>query len=147
MDPQTTAIGIGLAVTLLFSELFGLAAGGMIVPGYFALSLDDPSAVGLTVAVALLTWGIARGVSRLTILYGRRRVVFMVLTGFLLGQLVRTMTLHEADLRAPIIGLIIPGLIALWIERQGVVETLSVLCICSVTVRLTLIVLGVEVLA
>jgi poly-gamma-glutamate biosynthesis protein PgsC/CapC len=103
--------------------------------------------VSLTVAVALLTWAIAWGVSRITILYGRRRVVFMVLTGFVLGQLVRSLMLHDADPSAPIIGLIIPGLIALWIERQGVVETLSVLCICSVTVRLTLIVIGVEVVA
>ncbi len=28
----SVAIGIGLAVSLLFSELFGLAAGGMVVP-------------------------------------------------------------------------------------------------------------------
>lgn len=149
MDPQITAIGIGLAVTLLFSEWFGLSAGGMIVPGYFALSLDAPQAVFLTMLVALATWGVVKGISRFTILYGRRRVALMVLIGFLLAQLLQSFVLQPPEPGAlpPIIGMIIPGLIALWIERQGVVETLSVLCICSVTVRLALIVVGVEVLA
>ena len=32
-DLLTVAIGIGLAISLLFSEMFGLAAGGMVVPG------------------------------------------------------------------------------------------------------------------
>lgn len=149
MDPQTTAIGIGLAITLLFSEWFGLSAGGMIVPGYFALSLEAPHAVCLTLLVALATWGIVKGISRFTILYGRRRVALMVLVGFLLAQLLQSFLAQppEAGMLPPIIGMIIPGLIALWIERQGVVETLSVVCICSVAVRLSLIVVGVEVMA
>jgi len=37
------AIGIGLVVSLIFSESMGLAAGGMVVPGYIALSLRDGS--------------------------------------------------------------------------------------------------------
>lgn len=149
MDPQTTAIGIGLAITLLFSEWFGLSAGGMIVPGYFALSLEAPHAVCLTLLVALATWGIVKGISRFTILYGRRRVALMVLVGFVLAQLLQSFLAQppEAGMLPPIIGMIIPGLIALWIERQGVVETLSVVCICSVAVRLSLIVVGVEVMA
>jgi hypothetical protein len=38
-----------------------------------------------------------------------------------------------------IIGYIIPGLIAIWIDRQGVVESFSTLIIASVIVRLLLI--------
>jgi hypothetical protein len=38
-----------------------------------------------------------------------------------------------------VIGYIIPGLIALWFNRQGVLPTLSALFITSVMVRLTLI--------
>jgi hypothetical protein len=33
MDLLSASIGIGLAISLLFSEMFGLAAGGMVVPG------------------------------------------------------------------------------------------------------------------
>ncbi|MBI4224246.1 MAG: poly-gamma-glutamate biosynthesis protein PgsC, partial [Deltaproteobacteria bacterium] len=36
------------------------------------------------------------------------------------------------------IGFIIPGLIAIWLDRQGVVETLAALAIVSVMVRLIL---------
>jgi len=51
----TLSIGIGLAASLLFSELFGLAAGGMIVPGYLALSLTRPFDLLLTVGAGLCT--------------------------------------------------------------------------------------------
>ena len=53
-------------------------------------------------------------------------------------------SLHECF---NVIGFIIPGLIALWIDRQGWVETLAPLMTSSVLVRLVLIVLGVEVLS
>ncbi|HEX2223230.1 MAG TPA: poly-gamma-glutamate biosynthesis protein PgsC/CapC, partial [Thermoanaerobaculia bacterium] len=43
-----------------------------------------------------------------------------------------------------VIGYIIPGLLAIWIDRQGLVETVSILLTAAVVVRLTLIVLGVE---
>ena len=46
-----------------------------------------------------------------------------------------------------VIGYIIPGLIAIWIDRQGLVETLSALLTASVVVRLILIlVFGAEML-
>ena len=36
------SVGIGLALSLFFSETLGLAAGGMVVPGYVALMLHHP---------------------------------------------------------------------------------------------------------
>ena len=154
-DPITASIAVGLVVSLLFSELFGLAAGGMVVPGYFALSLDQPADVLLTLAIALTTFFVVRGISQLAIVYGRRRTVLMILFGFLLGALVRAAPLPAAETMATIgtaggfdlhvIGFIIPGLIAIWIDRQGVVETLSVLMTSAVVVRLVLILVGMEV--
>ena len=38
-----------------------------------------------------------------------------------------------------VIGYIIPGLIALWFNRQGILQTLSALIVTSVLVRMTLI--------
>ena len=60
MDLPTIAIAIGLIVSLLFTEAFGLSAGGMIVPGYFALSLNQPLAVVLTLLAAGCTFGLVR---------------------------------------------------------------------------------------
>lgn len=155
MEPQVFAIAIGLIVSLLFTEIFGLAAGGMIVPGYFALSLDKPLELGLTAAAALITFGVVRLISKYAIIYGRRRIVLMILTGFLAGTVIRLLpalcggetTWGSATLgQFAVIGFIIPGLIALWIDRQGIIETLGTLTTSSVVVRLVLILLPLELL-
>lgn len=153
MEPIVLAIAIGLVVSLLFSELFGLAAGGMVVPGYVALYLDRPLAVVLTLAVALVTFGLVRAVSQVAIVYGRRRTVLAILVGFLLGAIVRVVgpwiagsPSDFASGEMTVIGFIIPGLIALWIDRQGVVETLGVLLSTSVIVRLTIILVAAQLL-
>lgn len=157
MDPISVSIGIGLIVTLLFAELFGLAAGGMVVPGYVALCLNHPLDVVLTLATAWITFVIARGISHGVILYGKRRIVLTLLIGFLIGALLRAVPLDGLHVAAPliaahaagasVIGFIIPGLIAIWIDRQGLVETFSVLLTTSVIVRLVLILGGMDLTA
>ncbi|MEM7675187.1 MAG: poly-gamma-glutamate biosynthesis protein PgsC/CapC, partial [Myxococcota bacterium] len=89
IDTVTLAIGIGLAVSLLFTELFGLAAGGMVVPGYIALALSAPLDVVLTIATAFATYAVVQALSSFVIIYGRRRTVLMIIFGFMLGALVR----------------------------------------------------------
>lgn len=80
------AIGFGLALNLIFTELFGLPSGGLVVPGYLALFLNQPWRIASTFAAALITWAIVRfGLSRLVILYGRRRFAVTVLCGFLVS--------------------------------------------------------------
>jgi len=154
MDTLTLSIALGLIVSLLFTEAYGLSAGGMIVPGYLALSLHQPLSILVTLSVAFATFGIVRGLSHVTILYGRRRIVMMILVGFLLGALVRMMPLWIGQASSPhalpacfaVIGFILPGLIALWIDRQGLVETIAPLVTSSVVVRLALILVGLEVM-
>jgi gamma-polyglutamate biosynthesis protein CapC len=167
MEPQTVAIGLGLVVSLLFTEAFGLAAGRMIVPGYFALQFHRPLDVAVTLLVAFATYVVVFGISKFAIVYGRRRIVLMMLVGFLLGHVVRTLLAPEgawgatAGTRQPVfpgagsgaeesvicvIGYIVPGLIALWFDRQGTLETVGTVLATSAVVRLCLIVLGMEVL-
>ena len=143
MEHLTLSIGIGLGISLLFAELFGLAAGGMIVPGYFALYLTKPATVILTIGCALLTHFLVRVISGFVIVYGKRRTVLMILTGYLLGLTAAavfpriTTALPSGGFR--VIGYIIPGLIAIWLDRQGIVETLATLLIASSVVRLLMI--------
>jgi poly-gamma-glutamate biosynthesis protein PgsC/CapC len=154
MDPISVAIGLGLAVTLLFSELFGLAAGGMVVPGYIALCLNNPVCVALTLFASWLTYLSVHMISWKVILYGRRRIVLMILVGFLIGAGIRALPLGDvvawastagvAGTGVAVVGFIIPGLIAIWIDRQGLVETVSVLLVTSVVVRLVLILFQVD---
>lgn len=141
---MTLSIGLGLIISLLFSELLGVAAGGMIVPGYVALYLDRPLAVLVTLAVAWMTWMTVKMMSTIMIIYGRRRTVITLLVGFLYGAFFRSIGYVETvtlvfDLT--LIGYLIPGLIAIWIEKQGLVETFATLITSSVMVRLLLILL------
>ncbi|TWT36925.1 Capsule biosynthesis protein CapC [Posidoniimonas corsicana] len=152
VDIVAVSIGVGLAVSLMFSEVFGLAAGGMVVPGYFALYLGKPIDVLLTLACALATFLVVRLLSTFIIIYGKRRTVMMILVGFLLNSMFSLLPVEDALIRAgytpelsssgstmEVIGYIIPGLVAIWIDRQGLVETLSALTAASVVVRLILI--------
>ncbi|HOU89608.1 MAG TPA: poly-gamma-glutamate biosynthesis protein PgsC [Polyangiaceae bacterium] len=142
------SIGIGLVVSLFFSEAFGIAAGGLIVPGYFALSLTRPQEVALTVGAGFVTYAVVRTLASFLVIYGRRRTVLMILVGYLVGMLVTGVVpaFGVGDAERAVIGFIIPGLIAIWLDRQGVVETVTALVTASVVVRLVLILLlGAEV--
>ena len=136
------AIGIGLLVSLVFSETMGLAAGGMVVPGYFALNLDHPLRVLTTLLLGLATFVVVRLMSNFIILFGRRRTVVIILVGFLLGAISHRLLSFElvgetVELMA--IGVIIPGLVGLWMDRQGVIETTATLLTSAVLVKLLLI--------
>ncbi len=132
------SVGIGLAVGLLSTEMLGIASGGLIVPGYLALYLTNPWAVASTLGVALATFGIVRVLSTFLIVYGRRRTALMILIGYCLGMLVRAWTSTAIDEFA-VIGFVIPGLIAVWMDRQGLLQTLASLTIGSAIVRLVLV--------
>jgi len=157
MEIQSVAIAFGLIVTLLFSEMFGLAAGGLVVPGYVALFFDKPWCIVLTLGVALATYGVVKGLSRWIIVYGKRRTMLMIVLGFFFGTLLRAIPLENARewlslgssqvSELSVIGFIIPGLIAIWMDRQGLIETVSSLLTTSVVVRLVLILMGVGLLA
>jgi poly-gamma-glutamate biosynthesis protein PgsC/CapC len=138
----TVSIGIGLIVGFIFTELTGLYAGGLVVPGYLALYLDQPLRILATFLVALLAYGIVWVISNFLAIYGRRRFMACVIVGFWLGWLLNrtgmSITPGGPQLRA--IGYIIPGLIANDIARQGAARTfLSVLVVAAV-VRLLMIV-------
>ena len=140
-----TAIALGLVISLIFSETLGLAAGGMVVPGYLALLIHEPLRVLGTVGCALLTLATIKLLSRYTLIYGRRRIVIAILIGFLYGALSRELLMlrwHELSLDLRTIGFVIPGLIAHWMERQGVVQTLCVMTITAVLVRLLLMLIN-----
>lgn len=140
----TISLGLGLVISLAFSEFLGVAAGGMVVPGYVALFLDRPLVVLVTLLVSYLTFFVVHSLSTVAIIYGRRRTVLMILVGFLFGWFIRSLGPLNTGFGAiefSIVGYIIPGLIAVWIDRQGVLETFSALITASVIIRLALILL------
>jgi len=137
----TLSIGLGLAASLLYGELFGLAAGGMVVPGYVALYMDKPIDLGLTLLAALVTFGFLKGLSQVAIVYGRRRTALTILIGYLVGMVLRLWLDSPVApfAEGAIIGFIIPGLIAIWYQRQGVLETTLSLLTAAIIVRMFLV--------
>jgi poly-gamma-glutamate biosynthesis protein PgsC/CapC len=139
------AIGLGITVNLLLTEIFGLASAGLVVPGYLALYLSQPTRLAATLGVALGTWALVRfGFERVVILYGRRRFGVTILTGFLLNLLLlrvlRHMPAEGLDLRA--IGFIVPGLIANQALVQGVWPTVVLTALAAAIVRIVLVIAG-----
>ena len=138
------AVGIGVIVSLIFSELLGASAGGIVVPGYLALYLDKPMQILGTLIISVLTWGIIRIISHFTLLFGKRRMVLSILIGFILGWASRLLVFNDItilQLQMQSIGYIVPGLIANWFERQGFLKTISTMGIAAVFVRLLLMVI------
>lgn len=138
------AIGIGLVISLLFSEFLGIAAGGIVVPGYLALNLSDLVKVAATIGAALITFVIIRAMMSFMIIYGKRRTALMILVGFLMGSLLRHKVEFEVAQYAvdlSVVGYVIPGLIAIWMDRQGVLRTICALLVAAVMTRLVVVIL------
>lgn len=138
------AVGIGLVLSLIFTETLGLAAGGMVVPGYVALMIHHPLRIVGTVLVSLVTYLSMKFLSNYMFVYGRRRLVLVILVGFLFGWLSRELLVIQTSaitLELQTIGLIIPGLIANWMEKQGVVKTITTMVIAAVFIRLILMII------
>jgi poly-gamma-glutamate biosynthesis protein PgsC/CapC len=140
------SVGLGLMVSLLFTELFGLAAGGMVVPGYIALYLTKPMAVGGTLLAGLLTFLGVHALKSVVILYGRRLTALTILLGYAMGLIIRQIpgVGVAGTFELEVIGYIIPGLIAIWIHRQGIVETMTSILTVSAVTRLLLVLIAGE---
>jgi len=132
------AIGLGMVISLFLTETIGVMAGGIIVPGYFALYLQDPLQTITTFFIGMLTYWIIFLLSKFLLIYGRRRLILCLLIGFLLGYCFRLIVAAN-NVELNYIGFIIPGLIASWMDRQGIVRTISVILIVSSIVHLFLI--------
>ena len=81
------SIGIGMILSLVFTETLGVTAGGIIVPGYIALYIDDPIKVISTIFVSFLVFWIVKILSNFMLIYGKRRLVLSLLLGFFLGYI------------------------------------------------------------
>jgi gamma-polyglutamate biosynthesis protein CapC len=136
----TAALTIGIVISLALTEVIGLSAGGIIVPGYVALLLDRPTALAGFLLVAAASYGIIRALSMVLMLYGQRRFALAVLAGLAIGA-----GAQWAVPSAPLsvewvgLGLVVPGLLAHQFDRQGVLPTLAMLAIAAPLVRLILI--------
>ncbi|GGF19342.1 MULTISPECIES: poly-gamma-glutamate biosynthesis protein PgsC [Halobacillus] len=122
------AIVIGVLLSLLYAEKTGIMPAGLVVPGYLALIFDQVMYVLVVGLISLLTYLLVTQVlSRFTVLYGRRKFAAMLTVGVLMKMsmdyLYPLTPFPVMELRG--IGVIVPGLIANSIQKQGVIPTFS----------------------
>jgi len=134
-----------MLISFFLTETVGIAAGGIVVPGYIALTLQEPARVIATILVALITYVIIKALSRFILVFGRRMLLLGIMVGYLLGYLTKIapmMSLDGVRLDLGVIGYVIPGLAAYWMNRQGVIETIATMLIAAVLTRLLIIVIS-----
>lgn len=127
---------IGLIVSVLYVEFMDIYPGGIIVPAYLALYLDQPLRVLATILIAFLSLFTYRVLCRFLILFGKRRFVIFVLLGAVWAQLWFLLLPHffSEPLGLKAIGWLIPGLLANNLEKQRLVPTLaSLLIVATIT--------------
>ena len=117
------AIILGLTLSLLFQEKFGINPGGMVVPGYLALTMDNPKSLIVIFLLSVLTYIIVEfGLNKFLILYGRRRFLAMLLVCMLLKIAIDTLNISMGMSLGALdgVGIVIPGLIANCFYKQGI---------------------------
>lgn len=130
---------LSLLVTLIFSELTNLLPGGMIVPFYFALYLDDPVKIAATVITAVIALYVVKLLSNYTILYGRRKFAVYIIIGLLAKALFtyayfgNTYMFYNLSMT---IGYLVPGILGRQMERQGILRTLAALAVVTLIIKL-----------
>ena len=140
-------IGIGMVLSLFLTETLGVTAGGIIVPGYIAMNLDSPSRLLVTMGISLIVYLVIKLLSNFVLVYGKRRLVLALLLGFLFGYFTRSENNILSDLMKDdfiVIGNIIPGLIANWMDRQGVLRTIFTIMITAGVTKLFIMTLSVN---
>ena len=127
---------IGLLVSLIFIGVTGYYPGGIIVPSYLVLFMDQPARIIGTLMAAFLSVLCFKMVAHYFILFGRRRLVFMILIGGFWTMLWLQVFpfIFPASLEFRVIGWVIPGLIGNHFERQGVIVTTASLVTVTVVV-------------
>lgn len=133
MNEYILTLSLGLLVSLILYDVLSIAAGGIVVPGYTAYMLHQPLLLAISLVAGLLAYVGLTGIGKFTILYGRRRFVLAILLGVIANFLV--MRLFSVAMGRPAMipdfGFVVPGLLATWLDKQGIVATTSVLCIAT----------------
>ncbi|OMF61546.1 poly-gamma-glutamate biosynthesis protein PgsC [Paenibacillus sp. FSL R5-0490] len=122
------ALVLGVTLSLIFTEKTGVLPAGLVVPGYLALVFNQPVFMVVVLLISILTYLIVtHGIGRWVILYGRRKFAAMLITGIclklILDYFYPVMPFEIFEFRG--IGVIVPGLIANTIQKQGMPLTLG----------------------
>lgn len=126
-EVATIALAIGLLFSLTCYLTTNLSPGGMITPGWIALTLvEDPRKMIVVVAITALSWAGTLGLQRVVILYGKRLFAAVTLLSVTLSTGLFLVVQQDYPLlfAHETLGFIIPGLVAYQLVRQPTRPTL-----------------------
>ncbi len=122
-----TTIILGIAVSLIFTEITGISAGGIVVPAYLALTVNQPSVLISTLAIGLIAYVVVEfGLSRLVMLYGKRKFAAFVFVALILRIALNLALggIFDSLDALTSVGVVTAALIASTVSKQGVGYTL-----------------------
>lgn len=140
MDPQSIIIAISIAVLIYY--LTDLSPGGIIVPLYIGHFFSQPRILIPFFLLSFLTYGLVLLLERVWVLYGRQRFALAIILSVGLQYAVLLFFPHLIPLTFGAIGLMIPGVFAAELHRQGLLETTLLLLITGGLIHLALGMLG-----
>ena len=125
-EAATIALAIGLLFALICYLTTNLSPGGMITPGWLALTLvEDTRKVAVIAATTVATYLLVRGLQRVVILYGKRLFASVMMLSVLLSTGLFLLVQRDYPLifAHETLGFVIPGLVAYQLVRQPPVAT------------------------
>ena len=135
------AVGLGLILNFFAFEMLGISLGGFVVPGFLALEMQHPLSLCVILVVSVLTYLLVRIIANFTIIFGLRHLVIAMLVGFLFNEIILILPSMFHVHNTEGIGYVLPGVIAHWMDRQGVFKTASAMIIAASIIHLLLIVI------
>lgn len=132
---------LGVIAGIVFYELTGISPGGIIVPGYIALFLDNPKRILFTLVVSIIAFASVKLLSDFTIIYGKRKFAVFIIMSFIIRYMLGGFgdTAGVAISASLVIGYLVPAIIAQEIDRQGMVKTISSMFIVALSVKLLIL--------
>ncbi|MGD8562372.1 MAG: poly-gamma-glutamate biosynthesis protein PgsC/CapC [Desulfarculaceae bacterium] len=112
---------LGILLGMLFFQRTGISCGGIISPGLMAMEMDNPLGLVVSLAAALLTWGLLTGAVRVWGVFGRQRVALAMALALVI-KIILSMFYPVPSLW---LGWVVPGLMGADFQRQGFIPTIS----------------------
>lgn len=115
---------IGIMLSLIYYEMTDLSPGGIIVPAYLSLYMNNSLKILITLVIATITYLIIGQLSKIILIFGRRRFTLMIVFSFIVQIFFREAFLISGmEIGFSSIGVIIPGIMASDFEKQGYRKT------------------------
>lgn len=133
-EVAVAGIAIGLSCSLLANLVTNISPGGMITPGWIALTaMAEPRRMYLVFASTALTFGVMWAARKGVILYGKRLFAATVLVSVVINAILVLILVDRYPYLfvGETLGFIVPGLIVYQVFRQPVTATFASLIVVT----------------